>query len=158
MASVDLDNIQFYFPPPSPPGYRPSNPVMARASADILMLNSSDRTALSTAPVPVTTPSPEQPHPLEIENLDYLPPFHHAPASPPRRKKQESMPPPWVISKDFSQVLEAFGIAEIETVDLTGDDPISPASLPSMSLPPLEGPLLLSHLFLSLALSSVYPD
>ncbi|OJD13951.1 hypothetical protein ACJ73_09136 [Blastomyces percursus] len=46
--------------------------------------------------------------------------------------------PPWVASKDFSQVLETFGIAEIETVDLTGDDPASQASLPSMSLPLLE--------------------
>ncbi|OJD13952.1 hypothetical protein ACJ73_09137 [Blastomyces percursus] len=79
MASVDLDNIQFYFPPPSPPGYRPSKPVMARPSTGVLMLNGPDHTALSTAPVPVTTPSPEQPHPLE--NLDHLPPFHLVPVA-----------------------------------------------------------------------------
>ncbi|KMP06016.1 hypothetical protein CIRG_05697 [Coccidioides immitis RMSCC 2394] len=142
MASVDLDNIQFYFSPPSSPGYRLSRPNMAHSSAGILMLNSSDCTELSTAAVSITTPSPEQPHPLE--NLHHLPPFHPAQAawapttSSLLQQKQQESTSPWVVSKNFSQVLEAFGIAEIKTVDLTSDDSTSQASLPSMSLSNLE--------------------
>ncbi|QVM08519.1 hypothetical protein D8B26_003208 [Coccidioides posadasii str. Silveira] len=138
MALVDLDNLQFYFPPPLPPGYRPSSPVMGHPSVGKLMLNGSDCTVLSTAAVPVTTPSPEQLY--TSESLDHLPPFHPTLASQgsPWQKQRELMLP-WVTLKDFNQVLEVFGIAKIETVDLTSDDPTSQAPLPSISLPNLEG-------------------
>nr|KMM73032.1 hypothetical protein CPAG_09321 [Coccidioides posadasii RMSCC 3488] len=137
MALVDLDNLQFYFPPPLPPGYRPSSPVMGHPSVGKLMLNGSDCTVLSTAAVPVTTPSPEQLY--TSESLDHLPPFHPTLASQgsPWQKQRELMLP-WVTLKDFNQVLEVFGIAKIETVDLTSDDPTSQAPLPSISLPNLE--------------------
>lgn len=111
MATIDLDNIQFYSP--NPPPSRPCGTLKPISSTDISMGNR-----------PVCTPpsaflalsrSSTETNPLENPFTSLL-----APALP--ESTIQPSKSPRAVQTDFNRVLEELGVAEIETVDLTGDD------------------------------------
>jgi hypothetical protein len=143
MATINLNNIQFYSPPPPPS--RPCGIFEPTISTGIPTGNRPMCTPSSTFQALQKT-SAQTEIPRHLERPFISPP---APALPGFTVQQQSESP-HAAQTNFDRMLEELGVAEIETIDLTHDDSLDsllswvseelcgPPS-PSGSFPPFEG-------------------